>query len=61
LLLKIKEIRKRIGLSQKELGKRIGISREAIRDFENGKRNLRVENLNRILNFLGLSSSIFQI
>ncbi len=55
LVLKIKEIRKRIGLTQKELGKRIGISREAIRDFENGKRNLRVDNLRKLLKSLKLT------
>ncbi len=49
LLLRFKEFRKKLGLTQKEAAKLIGVSREAIRDFENGKNNLSVTNLAKLL------------
>ena len=58
-ILGLKEIRKNKGLTQKELGRIIGISREAIRDFENGKRNLRVENLKKLLEVFELEFPIY--
>jgi putative transcriptional regulator len=34
---KVKELRERLGLTQKELGEQVGVSRQAINAVENGK------------------------
>lgn len=38
MLVRIKEIRKKCGLTQKELGERVGVSEAAISQYESGKR-----------------------
>lgn len=46
--------RKRAGLSQEKLGFKTDLHRTYISEVERGKRNLRVENLYRIADALGV-------
>lgn len=52
---KIKEIRKRKGLTQKQLGDLCGIADANIRKYENGKQNPKMETLQKIADALGCS------
>lgn len=52
---KIKEIRKRKGLTQKQLGDLCGIADANIRKYENGKQNPKIETLQKIADALGVS------
>lgn len=52
---KIREIRKQQKLSMKELGKRIGLSEQAISQYERGVRNISLEVLYAIANALNVS------
>lgn len=45
---KIKEIRQRKGLTQKQLGDLCGMADSAIRRYENGKQNPKIETLQKI-------------
>lgn len=54
VLLGIKKLRKKRNLTQKQLASLIDVCREVIRDFENGKRNLSVKNLVKILKLFDL-------
>ena len=53
--LKIREIRKRCGLTQKELAEGIGSSESAISQYENGKRQPDYETLLKISDYFGVS------
>ena len=59
---KIKEIRKQKGLTQKQLGDLCGMADSAIRRYENGNANPKIETLKknseRIRSFLGLVTTI---
>lgn len=50
----IRRIRKEKGLSQSELGKRIGVSYQQIGQYENGKRNPKIETIDKIASALGV-------
>lgn len=52
---KIRKIRKQQKLSMKELGKRIGLSEQAISQYERGVRNISLEVLYAIANALNVS------
>lgn len=54
----IKRIRKSKGLSQKDLAKFAGISEESLRRIENNYNNPRFDNLDDILNALGIDFEI---
>ena len=45
---KIKELRKREKLNQEEFGKKVGISKNAVWNYENGKREPSLEILTKI-------------
>lgn len=45
---RIKELRKKLGLTQKEFGERIGVTNFTISDIEKGKRVLTERNMNLI-------------
>lgn len=49
---KMREERKKRGLSQKELGKKIGMSQQMIAQYENGNRNPKMETIEKIANAL---------
>jgi transcriptional regulator with XRE-family HTH domain len=46
---RIREIRKELGISQEALANKAEIDRTYITDVENGRRNISIENLERIL------------
>lgn len=54
---KIKEARKKAGLTQKELGQKLGLSFQAIAQWENDLRNPKFETLKKISDALGVSTS----
>lgn len=45
---RLKEIRKKKGLSQKELGQRLGVSQAMIAQYEKGDRNPKLETVKKI-------------
>lgn len=53
--LKLREIRKRAGLTMKELADRIGCSESAISQYETGKRQPDYETLLKISDYFGVS------
>lgn len=54
---KIKEIRQRKGLTQKQLGDLCGMADSAIRRYENGNANPKIETLQKIADALGCDLS----
>ena len=52
---KIKEIRKQKGLTQKQLGDLCGMADSAIRRYENGNANPKIETLKKIASALEVS------
>ena len=53
-LLKIKEARKCVSLTQKQVSKHLGIKEQSYRNFENGQHNLKLERLTELLDILNL-------
>lgn len=49
----IKELRKKLGLTQVEFAKRTGVGLRFIRELEGGKPTVRMDKLNQVLEFLG--------
>lgn len=56
---KIKEARKKAKLSQRELGERLGVSQAMIGQYESGKRNPKIEQLQRLASALKCDISEF--
>ncbi len=54
---KIKEFRKKNGLTQKQLGDLCGLADSAIRRYENGNANPKIETLQKIANALNVHIS----
>ena len=52
---KIKIIRKKNRLTQKELGDKLGVSYQMIAQYENGKRNPKIETVQKIADALDMS------
>ena len=50
---KIKELRKRSGLTQVEFSRRVGVGLRFVRDLEQGKPSVRLDKVNHVLKFLG--------
>ncbi len=50
--LRIKELRNKIGISQEALGNIAEIDRTYVTDVENGRRNISIENLEKLVNAL---------
>ena len=50
---KVQKLRKKSGLTQVEFAKRVGVGLRLVRDFEQNRRSIRLDNLNQILKFLG--------
>ena len=50
---KIKALRKQSGLTQLEFSRRVGVGLRFIRDLEQGKLSVRLDKVNRVLQFLG--------
>ena len=50
--LRIKELRNIIGISQEALANKAEIDRTYVTDVENGRRNISIENLEKLINAL---------
>lgn len=57
--LRIKELRKALGLSQEALALKAEVDRTYVTDVENGRRNVSVEILERLIGGLDVSISEF--
>lgn len=53
MVFQIKELRKKIGLTQVEFAKRAGVGLRFLRELEQGKATVRMDKLVRVLDFLG--------
>lgn len=56
---RIKELRLEIGLSQEALGNKAEVDRTYVTDVENGRRNISVELLEKLIKALEVSFSEF--
>lgn len=56
---RIKELRLQLGLSQEALANKAEVDRTYMTDVENGRRNISVEVLERIINALDINYSDF--
>ncbi len=50
---KVKELRKKYNLTQIELSRRAGVGIRFIRELEGGKPTVRMDKVNRVINFFG--------
>lgn len=50
---KIQSLRKNAGLTQTEFSKRVGVGLRFVRDLEQGKVSVRMDKVNKVLEFLG--------
>lgn len=57
---KLKELRGKIKLSQRELSKRLGLNSMAIRDYENGTKLPRKENVKNLSHIFGYDTQLLQ-
>ncbi len=53
IVLQIRNLRKKNGLTQIEFAKRAGVGLRFLRELEQGKTTVRVDKLMQVLNFLG--------
>ena len=51
--IRIKELRKKLGLTQVDFAKRTGVGLRFLRELEGGKATVRLDKLNLVLDFLG--------
>ncbi|MEW6087644.1 MAG: helix-turn-helix transcriptional regulator [bacterium] len=51
--LKIKELRKKSGLTQVNFAIRAGVGLRFVRDLEQGKKTIRMDKLNQLLEYFG--------
>ena len=56
---RIKELRTKLGISQEALANRADIDRTYVTDVENGRRNIAIENLEKLILALDVSISDF--
>ena len=49
----VKKNRKKLGLTQKEFATRAGLGLRFVRELEEGKKTLRLDKVNQILNLFG--------
>jgi transcriptional regulator with XRE-family HTH domain len=56
---RIKELRNGIEISQESLGLKAGVDRTYVTDVENGRRNVSVEILERVIKALGVTIAEF--
>ena len=56
---RIKELRKTISISQESLANKADVDRTYVTDVENGRRNVSVEILDRLINALDVTVSEF--
>ena len=58
IISQIKELRKKIGLTQVEFAKRVGVGLRFLRELEQGKQTIRMDKLLQVLDFLGFHLEI---
>lgn len=51
--IQIKDLRKKLGLTQVDFAKRAGVGLRFLRELEGGKTTIRLDKLNQVLDFLG--------
>ena len=56
---RIRELRKELGISQEALAYKAGVDRTYVTDVENGRRNVSVEILERLIKALDISVTDF--
>ena len=56
---RIKTLRNQLGISQEALANKAGIDRTYVTDVENGRRNIAIENLEKLIAALNVSVSDF--
>jgi transcriptional regulator with XRE-family HTH domain len=56
---RIKELRNQIGISQESLANKAEIDRTYVTDVENGRRNISIENLEKLVNALEVAFKDF--
>jgi len=56
---RIRELRKEIGISQEALANKAEIDRTYVTDVENGRRNISIENLDKLVNALDVQFKDF--
>lgn len=56
---RIKELRLELGISQEALGNKAGVDRTYVTDVENGRRNISVEVLEKLIKALEVSFQDF--
>ncbi len=52
--IQIKNLRKKLGLTQIDFAKRAGVGLRFLRELEKGKTTIRLDKLNQVLDFLGI-------
>jgi len=52
--IQIKNLRKKLDLTQVDFAKRAGVGLRFLRELEEGKPTVRLDKLNQVLNFLGV-------
>lgn len=52
--IQIKNLRKKLGLTQVDFAKRSGVGLRFLRELEEGKPTVRLDKVNQVLDFLGL-------
>lgn len=55
MLMRLKETRESLGLSQSEVARKLGVSRQSYNFYENGKRDPDTDTLERIADLLNVS------
>lgn len=56
---RIRELRKELGISQEALANKAEIDRTYVTDVENGRRNISIENLKKLVNALEINLKDF--
>ncbi|WP_162257644.1 helix-turn-helix domain-containing protein, partial [Ligilactobacillus equi] len=57
---RIKELRKKKGLTLKQLSEKVGISNPTLSRYEKGTRNPKIENWHKLANFFGVTVEYLQ-
>lgn len=52
--IQIKNLRKKLGLTQVDFARRAGVGLRFLRELERGKPTVRLDKLNQVLDFLGV-------
>lgn len=56
--IQVKNLRKKVGLTQIDFAKRAGVGLRFLRELEGGKATVRLDKLNQVLDFLGFHLEI---